>query len=59
MMILVAEDNVSLCRGLRLGLEKSGHSVLIAHNGEEALEKFNKNDIDILIYDWKKPKMDV
>ncbi len=58
MMILVAEDNVSLCRGLRLGLEKSGHSVLIAHNGEEALEKIKKNDFDILISDLKMPKMD-
>ena len=45
MTILVAEDNVSLCRGLRLGLEKSGHTVATVHNGEEALERIKKNDI--------------
>ncbi len=56
--ILVAEDNVSLSRGLRQGLEKSGHSVLTAYNGEEALGKVKKNDIDILIADLKMPKMD-
>ncbi len=58
MTILVAEDNVSLCRGLRMGLEKCGHSVLTVHNGEEALERIKKNDIDIMISDLKMPKMD-
>lgn len=58
MTILVTEDNVSLCRGLRMGLEKCGHSVLTVYNGEEALERIKKNDIDILISDLKMPKMD-
>ena len=56
--ILIAEDNASLCRGLRQGLEKSGHSVVTAYNGKEALERIKKNDIDILIADLKMPKMD-
>ena len=58
MTILVAEDNVSLCKGLRLGLGKSGYTVVTVHNGEEALERIKENDIDILISDLKMPKMD-
>ena len=38
--ILVTDDDKNICELLRLYLEKEGYSVILAHDGEEALLKF-------------------
>lgn len=38
--ILVVDDDKNICELLRLYLEKEGYSVILAHDGEEALLKF-------------------
>ena len=39
--ILVVDDDKNICELLRLYLEKEGYSVILAHDGEEALLKFD------------------
>ena len=39
--ILVVDDDKNICELLRLYLEKEGYSVILSHDGEEALVKFN------------------
>lgn len=58
MKVLIAEDEKDLREILKLNLESEGYSVLCAKNGEEALELFNNNDIDIAIFDVMMPLLD-
>ena len=39
-------------------LEKRGHSVVLAQNGREALEAFEKQSFDIVLMDVQMPEMD-
>jgi CheY-like chemotaxis protein len=55
--ILLAEDNlVNQKLALRL-LEKRGHSVLIAGNGQEALTLLETNSVDLILMDLQMPEM--
>jgi len=58
MEILVAEDNNITRRLLKRVLERLGHQVLTARNGQEAWQRFQKNDIRVVISDWMMPQMD-
>lgn len=58
MNILIAEDEKDLRDLLKLNLEKEGYNVICASNGEEALDLFNKNDIDIAVFDVMMPLLD-
>jgi len=53
--ILVAEDEKNIREGLAAGLELDGHEVAIAANGSEALKRFQKGDIDLVISDLRMP----
>ena len=55
--ILIAEDEKPLNNAYRIILEKEGHSVVSAFNGEEAVKKFKENNADILLLDILMPKM--
>ena len=56
--ILVAEDNrTNRTLALRL-LEKGGHSVALACNGREAVEKSGEQDFDVVLMDIQMPEMD-
>jgi signal transduction histidine kinase/CheY-like chemotaxis protein len=55
--ILLAEDNpVNQKLALRL-LEKRGHSVLVAGDGQEALALFETHAVDLILMDLQMPKM--
>jgi signal transduction histidine kinase/DNA-binding response OmpR family regulator len=55
--ILLAEDNlVNQKLAVRL-LEKRGHSVLVADDGQEALALFETHAIDLILMDLQMPKM--
>jgi len=43
---------------LRKGLEREGYSVLLAHDGQQALELARTVDHDLMILDWMLPKID-
>jgi DNA-binding response OmpR family regulator len=43
---------------LRKGLEREGHSVLLAHDGEAGLDLARSTAHDLMILDWMLPKLD-
>ena len=56
--ILVAEDNRVNQRMLTFTLKKSGHEVVTALHGIEALDQLAQHDIDLVIADIDMPEMD-
>src|SRR5260370_23090155 len=54
----MAEDNPVNQRVGRTILEKRGHTVLIAHNGREALARAETGKIDVILMDVQMPEMD-
>ncbi|MGB6485058.1 MAG: response regulator [Candidatus Acidiferrales bacterium] len=56
--VLVAEDNAVNLRLITRLLEKRGHSVVLAQNGQEALEAIEKQPFDIVLMDAQMPEMD-
>lgn len=58
MNILIAEDNRELCRVLKSYFLKEGYVVFTALNGEEALDIFYSEEIDVVILDWMMPILD-
>jgi PAS domain S-box-containing protein len=56
--ILLAEDNrVNQMIVVRL-MQKRGHTVEVASNGREALERFKLSDFDLLLMDVQMPELD-
>ena len=49
--VLVVDDDKNICELLRLYLEKEGYGVILAHDGEEAVVKFNALKPDIILLD--------
>ena len=58
MNILIADDEISMLKILKAYFNKDGHNVLSAKDGEEALDIFYNNKIDLAILDWMMPKKD-
>ncbi|CEO21866.1 response regulator transcription factor [Paraclostridium sordellii] len=58
MNILVADDELSMLKIIEAYLKKENFNVLTASDGEEALEKFYENKIDLAILDWMMPNID-
>jgi CheY-like chemotaxis protein/HPt (histidine-containing phosphotransfer) domain-containing protein len=56
--ILLAEDNPVNQRLARTILEKQGHTVLLAHNGREALARAQADTFDVVLMDVQMPEMD-
>ncbi len=55
--ILCIDDNAAGLRARRALLEKMGHQVTTAHGGQEGLEKFRKAKVDLVIVDYRMPRM--
>lgn len=58
MRILLAEDEVSIARALKLMLEKNQYTVDMVHNGADALDFINSVPYDALVLDIMMPEMD-
>jgi DNA-binding response OmpR family regulator len=58
MRVLVAEDEPRMAEQLRRGLEREGYSVLVAADGQEALELARNSEHDLMILDWMLPKIE-
>ena len=56
--ILVADDEASIRRILETRLKMVGYDVVVAEDGEEAVEVFNKTNPDLVVLDVMMPKMD-
>ena len=57
-LILVVDDDESLRNVIKSTLISSGHEVLQAENGREAIQKFGANNIDLVITDILLPDKD-
>jgi signal transduction histidine kinase/CheY-like chemotaxis protein len=55
--ILVAEDNAVNQRMILRTLEKRGHSVILAENGQRALEALERGGFDVILMDVQMPAM--
>ena len=56
--LLVVEDDVHQAELYRQELEEEGYEVVLAHDGHEALDKIQENDIDLVVLDISMPGMD-
>jgi len=56
--ILVADDEAALRRVVRDALERAGHEVETAADGEEALARFEGGAFDLVVADWNMPGVD-
>ena len=58
--ILIVEDEAHMLELLRLSAEKKGVRVFTAHNGEQAVEVYEKHskEIDVVVLDWGLPRLD-
>ena len=56
--ILVADDEASIRRILETRLKMVGYEVVVAEDGEEAVNVFNKTNPDLIVLDVMMPKMD-
>lgn len=58
MNILIADDSPEMVQILSAYIKKAGFTVFTAFDGEEALELFYTEKIDLAIIDWMMPKVD-
>jgi DNA-binding NtrC family response regulator len=56
--ILVAEDEANLRLVLQKELERAGHEVRVAPDGEAALKLLEESNVDVLLTDISMPRMD-
>lgn len=55
--IMFVDDEENVLKSMERMFRHSGHSVLTAASGDEALEKMDKEKVDILITDHRMPNM--
>ena len=58
LLILLAEDNVVNQRVSHAILEKAGHDIFVASDGEEAVAAFQDHKFDLVLMDVQMPVMD-
>lgn len=58
MWVLVVEDEQRMAELLKKGLVEEGHSVLVSHEGREALEIAQEQDFDVIVMDVMLPGID-
>src|SRR5690348_15406126 len=56
--ILLVDDNVSGSNARKTVLEEIGHKISVASSGADALEQFSKQKYDLVVTDYKMPRMD-
>ena len=56
--ILLVDDEPLIIKGLRFTLEQEGYDILTASDGEEALEVFRSEPVDLVLLDVMLPKLD-
>jgi DNA-binding NtrC family response regulator len=56
--VLVVDDDMTLCSGLRRSLTRGGHEVEVANSGSEALDKLSDGRFDVVLMDVHMPGQD-
>lgn len=56
--ILIVDDEPLIVKGLKFSLEQEGYETEVAYDGEEAIQKINEGDFDLVLLDLMLPKID-
>jgi len=56
--ILLVDDNIHGSTARKTVLEELGHKIHVASSGAEALERFAEQKYDLVVTDYKMPRMD-
>jgi len=56
--LLLVDDNVSGSTARKTVLEELGHKIHVASNGADALEQFSQHKFDLVVTDYRMPRMD-
>ena len=56
--ILVVDDDKEIVNAIEIYLKNEGYKIIKAHNGNEALEKIEENEIHLIILDIMMPEKD-
>lgn len=56
--ILVVDDEKDMCWTISKVFEMKGHTTIVTHRGEDAIEKVKSDDHDLIILDMQLPGMD-
>jgi len=56
--VLVAEDSLSTATMEKNILESAGYDVVLAHDGQEALQRIREDSFDLVVTDLLMPRMD-
>jgi DNA-binding response OmpR family regulator len=56
--ILVVDDEKLIADSLRYSLRKEGYEVVVAHDGQEAIERARREDPDLIVLDLMLPGVD-
>jgi len=56
--ILIVEDDINIRNIIKKNLENNGFNTMVALDGEEGLDIFNNNHIDLIVLDLMLPKLD-
>ena len=56
--VMVVDDEVNILKLMDIWLTRAGFGVITATNGEEALAKLKKEEVDLILADVMMPKMD-
>jgi two-component system, OmpR family, response regulator CpxR len=56
--ILLVDDNLNGSTARKTVLEELGHKIHVASSGADALEQFSQNKYDLVVTDYKMPRMD-
>jgi DNA-binding response OmpR family regulator len=57
MQILIAEDEKQIAESLKKNFSEEGYNAVIAIDGEEALQFSKSTKFDLILLDWKMPKL--
>ena len=56
--ILVVDDEIAMTKVVEIRLRAAGYDVVLAHDGQEGLEKAKTENPDLMILDLMLPKVD-
>lgn len=56
-LVLIVEDDESICTLLRYNLQSDGYRVVIAHDGDAGLHAVSEHRPDLVLLDWMLPKI--
>jgi diguanylate cyclase (GGDEF)-like protein len=56
--IIVVDDDIDIARFIEVNLKLQGYEVILAHDGEAALELIHSRQPALAIVDWMMPKLD-